>query len=142
LTSSLVATLEINEKPYTVIPMVGSASLDEPIKGQIIFGGYGKQKELSGMEVADSILLVERGSDVEGELLYFSIKEENAANAGARALIVYNNEPGIFLGELKESYFIFLSKKKMLPMPEQEHLLYTIMNQEFFSENYSRRINS
>jgi minor extracellular serine protease Vpr len=100
LTSSLVATLEVNEKPYTVIPMVGSASLDEPIEGQIIFGGYGKQKELSGMEVADSILLVERGSDVEGELLYFSIKEENAANAGARALIVYNNEPGIFLGEL------------------------------------------
>ena len=104
LTSSLVATLEVNEKPYTVIPMVGSASLDEPIEGQIIFGGYGKQKELSGMEVADSILLVERGSDVEGELLYFSIKEENAANAGARALIVYNNEPGIFLGELTHEF--------------------------------------
>jgi minor extracellular serine protease Vpr len=104
LTSSLVATLEVNEKPYTVIPMVGSASLDEPIEGQIIFGGYGKEKELSGMEVADSILLVERGSDVEGELLYFSIKEENAANAGARALIVYNNEPGIFLGELTHEF--------------------------------------
>ena len=49
---------------------------------------------------AIAILLVERGSDVEGELLYFSIKEENAANAGAKALIVYNNNPGIFLGEL------------------------------------------
>ena len=32
--------------------------------------------------------------------LYFSIKENNAANAGAKALIVYNNIPGIFLGEL------------------------------------------
>jgi len=32
--------------------------------------------------------------------LYFSIKETNAANAGAKALMVYNNEPGIFLGEL------------------------------------------
>jgi minor extracellular serine protease Vpr len=50
--------------------------------------------------VKDAILIVERGSDVEGELLYFSIKENNAANAGAKALIVFNNKPGIFLGEL------------------------------------------
>jgi len=100
LTSSLVATLETNGKPYTVIPMVGSSKLDEPIEGQIIFGGYGKEKDLARVNATDSILLVERGSDMEGELLYFSMKEENSANAGAKALIVYNNEPGIFLGEL------------------------------------------
>ncbi len=104
LTSSLVATLEVNEKPYTVIPMVGSSKLDEPIEGQVIFGGYGKQNDLSGINVTDSILLVERGSDIEDELLYFSIKEENSANAGAKALIVYNNEPGIFLGELVHEF--------------------------------------
>ena len=33
-------------------------------------------------------------------MLYFSIKEKNAANAGAKALIIYNDRPGIFLGEL------------------------------------------
>jgi minor extracellular serine protease Vpr len=104
LTSSLVATLQVNEKEYTVIPMVGSTKLQEPIQGKIIFGGYGKEKDLVGINVTDSILLVERGSDVEGELLYFSIKEENAANAGAKALIVYNNEPGIFLGELTHEF--------------------------------------
>ena len=38
------------------------------------------------------------------ELLYFSIKEKNAADAGAAALIVYNNEPGIFLGELTHEF--------------------------------------
>ena len=100
LTSSLVATLEVNQKSYTVIPMVGSSKLDEPIFGQMIFGGYGKEADLAGINATNSILLVERGSDVEGELLYFSIKEKNAADAGASALIVYNNEPGIFLGEL------------------------------------------
>ena len=104
LTSSLVATLQVNEKEYTVIPMVGSTKLQEPIQGKIIFGGYGKEKDLDGINVTDSILLVERGSDVEGELLYFSIKEENSANAGAKALIVYNNEPGIFLGELTHEF--------------------------------------
>ncbi|MFB5615503.1 MAG: S8 family serine peptidase, partial [Candidatus Nitrosomaritimum yanchengensis] len=104
LTSSLVATLQVNEKDYTVIPMVGSTKLQEPIQGNIIFGGYGKEKDLVGINVTDSILLVERGSDVEGELLYFSIKEKNSANAGAKALIVYNNEPGIFLGELTHEF--------------------------------------
>ncbi len=100
LTSSLVATLEVDDKPYTVIPMVGSSKLEEPIIGKIIFGGYGKIENLKEIDVKDAILIVERGSDVEGELLYFSIKENNAANAGAKALIVYNNKGGIFLGEL------------------------------------------
>jgi minor extracellular serine protease Vpr len=89
LTSSLVATLEVNEKPFTVIPMVGSAQLNEPIESSITVGGYGKEDDLIGINITDSILLVERGSDVEGELLYFSIKETNSANAGAKALIVY-----------------------------------------------------
>ena len=100
LTSSLVATLEVDEKPYTVIPMVGSTKLDEPIKEKIIFAGYGKLEDFQGLDVSDAIVIVERGSDVEGQLLYFSIKETNAANAGAKAMIVYNNNPGIFLGEL------------------------------------------
>ena len=100
LTSSLVATLEVDEKPYTVIPMVGSTKLEEPIKEKIIFAGYGKVEDFEGLDVKDAIVIVERGSDVEGQLLYFSIKEKNAANAGAKAVIVYNNVPGIFLGEL------------------------------------------
>ncbi len=100
LTSSLVATLEVDEKPYTVIPMVGAAQLEEPIIGKIVFGGFGKIEELKELDLENTILIVERGSDVEGEMLYFSIKENNAANAGAKALIVYNDRPGIFLGEL------------------------------------------
>ena len=100
MTSSLIATLEIDEKQYTVIPMVGSSKTEEPITGKIIFGGYGKINDLKDIDVKDAIVIVERGSDVEGELLFFSIKEMNVANAGAKALIVYNNQPGIFLGEL------------------------------------------
>ena len=100
LTSSLVATLEIDEKPYTVIPMVGSSKLDEPVVEKIIFAGYGKLEDFEKVDVENAIVIVERGSDVEGQLLYFSVKETNAANAGAKALVVYNNKPGIFLGEL------------------------------------------
>ena len=100
MTSSLIATLEIDEKQYTVIPMVGSSKTEQPITGKIIFGGHGKINDLKDINVKDTIVIVERGSNVEGELLFFSIKEMNVANAGAKALIVYNNQPGIFLGEL------------------------------------------
>ena len=100
MTSSLIATLQIDEKQYTVIPMVGSSKTSEPITGKIVFGGFGKNSNLENLNVKNTILIVERGSDVEGELLFFSIKEMNAAKAGAKALIVYNNQPGIFLGEL------------------------------------------
>ncbi|RMW33382.1 MAG: peptidase S8 [Nitrosopumilus sp.] len=100
LTSSLIATLEVNDKPYTVIPMAGNKKTEDSVSGKLVFGGYGKADELKDLDVKDAILIVERGSDVEGELLYFSIKETNAANAGAKAMIVYNNIPGIFFGEL------------------------------------------
>ena len=100
LTSSMVATLEIDEKPYTVIPMVGSPKLEKAITGKLVFAGYGKSDDFKDIDVKDAVVIVERGSDVEGEMLYFSIKEANAANAGAKALMVYNNVPGIFLGEL------------------------------------------
>jgi len=115
LTSSLIATLEVNEKPYTVIPMVGSSKLNEPIVGKMIFGGYGKEEELKNINATGSILLVERGSNVKGELLYFSIKERNAAASGAKALIVYNNEPGIFLGELTHE-FVEPNYKPQIPV--------------------------
>jgi len=74
--------------------------LDEPIESKIIFAQFGRERDFAGGNFRDAIVFVERGSDVEGEIVYFSNKEDNAADAGALALIVYNNVPGIFLGEL------------------------------------------
>ena len=104
VTSSIVSTFEIEDKSFNVFPMVGTQSLTEPIVSQIIFGKYGKVNDLLENDVEGSILLIERGSDIENEIIYFSDKEKNAANVGARAIIVYNNEPGIFFGELIHEY--------------------------------------
>lgn len=101
LTASLVATLQIDGKRLEVLPMMGTQPLSQPIESQIIFGKYGREIDLKGIDAANKILLIERGSDNKDELIYFSEKEKNSANAGARAIIVYNNEPGIFLGDLK-----------------------------------------
>lgn len=100
ITSSLVATLQIDGKRVQVLPMAGIKPTSEPIVAEIAFGKYGRVEDLVGIDVKDKILLVERGSDKKGELVYFSDKEKNSSNAGAKAIIVYNNEPGIFLGEL------------------------------------------
>jgi len=104
VTSSIVSTFEIEDKSFNVFPMVGTQALTEPITSQIIFGKYGKVNDLLENDVEGSILLIERGSDIENEIIYFSDKEKNAANVGARAIIVYNNEPGIFFGELIHEY--------------------------------------
>jgi len=104
VTSSLVSTFEIDDKSFNVFPMVGTQALTEPITSQIIFGKYGRANDLLENDVKGSILLIERGSDIENEIIYFSDKEKNAANVGARAIIVYNNEHGIFFGELIHEY--------------------------------------
>ncbi|MCH8832984.1 MAG: S8 family serine peptidase [Thaumarchaeota archaeon] len=98
-TASLVATLEVEGKQFQVLPMIGTKQLAESITAEIVFGEFGRESDLIG-SYADSIVLVERGSDVEGEIVFFSDKEYNIANVGGRAIIVYNNEPRIFFGEL------------------------------------------
>jgi minor extracellular serine protease Vpr len=100
ITASLVATLDIDGEQFQVLPMVGTNALTGPITGEILFGKFGREADLQEIDARDSILLVERGSDIEGEIVYFSDKEKNAANSGAKAVLVYNNKPGMFFGEL------------------------------------------
>ena len=104
ITSSLVATLEVGGERYQVLPMVGTIPIDKPITSKIVFGEYGRERDLTNPEIKDSLLLVERGSDLEDEIVYFSDKEYNAAEAGALGIIVYNNIPGLFYGELVHEF--------------------------------------
>ncbi|HLX52761.1 MAG TPA: S8 family serine peptidase, partial [Aquella sp.] len=100
ITSSLVSTFEIENKKYDAIPMLGVNALQNPIEGKIIYGGYGRVKDLENINVKGTILLEQRGSDTKGEKVFFSEKEKNAADHGAIGLIVFNNKNGIFFGEL------------------------------------------
>ncbi len=104
ITASLVSTLEVEGKNYQVLPMVGTSPLDQPITAEIHFGQFGRERDLKDLEIRDSILLVERGSDIEDEIVYFSDKESNAAKFGAKAIIVYNKERGLFFGELTHEF--------------------------------------
>lgn len=101
ITSSLVSTLVIGQQQFQSMPMLGTVSVIGPVEGKLVYGGYGRAKDLQNLDVKGSILLEERGSDIAGEKVYFTQKEKNAADGGARALVVFNNQSGIFFGELK-----------------------------------------
>ncbi|RRN69546.1 peptidase S8 [Peribacillus simplex] len=62
----------------------------------IVFAGLGKATDFAGKEVSGKIALIQRGE------LAFDEKIKNAKNAGAKAVIVYNNVDGqipAYLGE-------------------------------------------
>ena len=97
--SSIVSTLEIGEKQFQILPMLGTQVISDKITGEIKFGEFGRIQDLIDLDVNDKIILTERGGE-EDEIVFFSEKEQVAADNGAKAIIVYNNEPGIFYGEL------------------------------------------
>jgi len=98
--SSIVSTLQIGKEQFQVLPMLGTEIISEKIIEEIEFGGFGREQDLEYLDAKNKILLVERGGEVEDEVVFFSEKEHVAANNGAKAIIVFNNEPGIFYGEL------------------------------------------
>ena len=104
VTSSLVSTLTVDDKNFQVMPMIGTQKIENEIVSKIVFGNYARERDFVGDDFEDLIILAERGSDVENEIVFFSDKEKNAADSGARALVVFNNEPGIFFGELVHEF--------------------------------------
>ena len=104
VTSSLVSTLTVDDKNFQVMPMIGTQRIENEIVSKIVFGNYARERDFVGDDFGDLIILAERGSDVENEIVFFSDKEKNAADSGARALVVFNNEPGIFFGELVHEF--------------------------------------
>ena len=102
--SSMVSTLEVGEKQFQVLPMQGTNIISDPISTEIIFGKYSREKDFDNIDVRDKIVLAERGGETPDEIVFFSDKEIFASKNGAKGLIVYNNQPGIFFGELIHEY--------------------------------------
>jgi aminopeptidase YwaD len=65
------------------------------VEGELVFAGLGRVDDFPA-DVVGKIALIERGD------IRFSMKVNNAAAAGAAGVLIYNNEPGIFGGELGE----------------------------------------
>ena len=102
--SSMVSTLEVGKIQFQVLPMLGTDTISDPISTEIVFAKYSRENDFEGIDVRGKIVLAERGGEVPEEIVFFSDKEIFASKNGAKGLIVYNNQPGIFYGELIHEY--------------------------------------
>lgn len=89
------ATAEI-VSPQRVVLAAAALSLSKEgeASGQLVAAGKGSPQDLSAQVMRGNIALIARGD------LTFSDKVRNAAEAGAIAAIIYNNQPGPFRGTL------------------------------------------
>ena len=88
--SSLQVTAPRSSRP-AVYPFKLSAN--GVVEGQLVDAGIGQPDDFPA-GTQGKIALIKRGT------LYFSDKAANAAEAGTAAAIIYNDEPGLFSGEL------------------------------------------
>ena len=102
--SSMVSTLQVGEMQFQVLPMLGTDIISDPISTDIIFGKYSRENDFDGVDVRGKIVLAERGGETPDEIVFFSDKEIFASKNGAKGLVVYNNQPGMFFGELIHEY--------------------------------------
>lgn len=89
--------LEITQPRRMQIPvraLIFSPPTDGPLEASVVVVGRGMEEEFQQVDVRGRVALVERGG------ISFLQKAENAAHAGARAVVIYNHEPGLVVGTL------------------------------------------
>ncbi len=100
VSQSLAVDLRLDPKvvKIEVIPMRQTHVLDE-VSGPLVFVNFARPQDVAGVDLDGAIAIAVRGGE-RGELVYFADKEDIVAKMGAKALIVYNNLPGPFIGTL------------------------------------------
>ena len=89
---SALAIITPEENTIPSVPLANSGS--GSANGVLVAAGIGTVAEIPP-QAQDAVLLIERGD------LFFQEKVANAQAAGAIGVIIYNNEPGAFLGSLQ-----------------------------------------
>lgn len=75
----------------------------------VMVPGYGRVEDYEGLDLTGKVAVVSRGG---GDTVTFMVKQENAFNAGAVALIVYDNTDGNYLSMYDGGFLpnVFISK--------------------------------
>ena len=83
----------------------------------VVIPGYGRPEDYEGLDLTGKIALVSRGG---GEDVTFVVKQESAMNAGAAALVVYDNTDDNYISMYDGGYLpnVFISKADGLKMVE------------------------
>lgn len=90
--------VNFNNKSYEVnsVSLQGGLDVTVPLERELVFAGLGKTDDFSKVNVSGKIALVQRGE------IKFTEKVNNALNAGAVGIVIYNNAPGLVRGSITE----------------------------------------
>jgi minor extracellular serine protease Vpr len=94
----LFPSIHVKGKETIITPMIGSPKWKKDLSGRLVFKKHGVKGEIS--RVRNKFVLLERGK------ITFTDKIKNAEAAGAKAVIVYNNADGEFVGQIKGDFHI------------------------------------
>lgn len=75
-------------------PMDGSAVVEDSVSAPVVYAGLGKPEDFQGLDLTGKVALIQRGE------IAFGDKAKGAFNAGAAAVIIFNNAPGLARGTL------------------------------------------
>ncbi|KUP04160.1 hypothetical protein Q75_16370 [Bacillus coahuilensis p1.1.43] len=106
-----------------LIPLLGSTPWNLKRSYEVVYGGIGKKEELS--KVRGKIALIKRG-----ELTFFE-KVVHAKEAGAVAVIIFNNTEGPFMGTMEGGYDI---PSSTISKEEGERLVTRIEENKTFAQ--------
>ncbi|GGE81912.1 S8 family serine peptidase [Priestia taiwanensis] len=86
--------LQATKRKIDIIPMQGSKEWKLTGEERIIFGGLGDKRKMRW--IRNKVVLLERGR------ITFTEKAKNAERAGAKAVLISNNIPGVLIGKIQE----------------------------------------
>ncbi|WP_455560045.1 S8 family serine peptidase, partial [Agathobaculum hominis] len=94
--------------------------------------GVGATTDFTGKSLSGKVALIQRAGEENGEILTFAQKENNAKNAGAKAVIIYDNVEGDLVNMSTDGNIpaVFISKT------DGEAMLEAADKRVSFSKNY------
>jgi subtilisin family serine protease len=94
--SKVVVTLAGVQREVVSKSFVGSAEVEIPVTGDLALAGLGKPADFAAGQVRGKVALIQRGE------IPFADKVKNAIAAGASAVLIYNNAPGLVSGAITQ----------------------------------------
>lgn len=105
--------------------------------------GYGATTDFTG-SLSGKIALVQRGGEENGEILTFAQKEANAAAAGAKAIIVYDNVTGSLVNmstnDVIPAVFISKANGELMAAAADKRVSFSKEYVDQFSDSYSGKM--
>lgn len=114
--SKVELTINGQKKVVNSTTFEGTRDLSSGMTGELVDAGLGKPEEFAKVNVAGKIALVKRGE------IKFMDKIQNALNAKAAGILIYNNQPGLLNGSLSADGSIIDIGLAMIEQAEGEAL--------------------